>query len=125
MTLDLEKFDFKQHFTQPSPHYTEASLVRALEERSRERDSFKSRGVRLISVGRMASWASWIFWDVFFSFTDWAAYSTPYALRIYSLADLKESLSRDQFRLYQLIWKRFTASRMNPAKYETIAGLLL
>ena len=32
---------------------------------------------------------------------------------------LKESLSREQFRLYQLIWKRFTASRMNPAKYET------
>ena len=34
-------------------------------------------------------------------------------------ANLKESLSRDQFRLYQLIWKRFTASRMTPAKYET------
>ncbi|MBO5030691.1 MAG: type I DNA topoisomerase [Lachnospiraceae bacterium] len=34
-------------------------------------------------------------------------------------ADIKESLSRDQFRLYQLIWKRFTASRMTPAKYET------
>lgn len=34
-------------------------------------------------------------------------------------AVLKESLSRDQFRLYQLIWKRFTASRMQPAKYET------
>ncbi|MCX4351770.1 MAG: type I DNA topoisomerase [Lachnospiraceae bacterium] len=34
-------------------------------------------------------------------------------------ADLKDSLSRDQFRLYQLIWKRFTASRMQPAKYET------
>ena len=33
--------------------------------------------------------------------------------------ELKDSLSRDQFRLYQLIWKRFTASRMNPAKYET------
>lgn len=33
--------------------------------------------------------------------------------------EIKESLSRDQFRLYQLIWKRFTASRMNPAKYET------
>ena len=32
---------------------------------------------------------------------------------------LKDSLSRDQFRLYQLIWKRFTASRMVPAKYET------
>lgn len=33
--------------------------------------------------------------------------------------ELKESLSRDQFRLYQLIWKRFVASRMTPAKYET------
>ena len=33
--------------------------------------------------------------------------------------EIKESLSKDQFRLYQLIWKRFTASRMNPAKYET------
>lgn len=32
---------------------------------------------------------------------------------------LKESLSRDQFRLYQLIWKRFVASRMQPARYET------
>lgn len=31
----------------------------------------------------------------------------------------KESLSRDQFRLYQLIWRRFTASRMQPAIYET------
>lgn len=33
---------------------------------------------------------------------------------------VKESLSRDQFRLYQLIWKRFAASRMTPARYETI-----
>lgn len=33
--------------------------------------------------------------------------------------ELKESLSREQFRLYQLIWKRFVASRMNAAKYET------
>lgn len=32
---------------------------------------------------------------------------------------LKDSLSRDQFRLYQLIWKRFAASRMAPARYET------
>ena len=32
---------------------------------------------------------------------------------------IKESLTRDQFRLYQLIWKRFAASRMAPAKYET------
>lgn len=34
-------------------------------------------------------------------------------------AMLKDSLSRDQFRLYQLIWKRFVASRMMPAVYET------
>ncbi len=33
--------------------------------------------------------------------------------------ELKESLSRDQFRLYQLIWKRFVASRMTSARYET------
>lgn len=33
--------------------------------------------------------------------------------------DLKDELPRDLFRLYQLIWKRFTASRMQPAKYET------
>ncbi|MCI8465164.1 MAG: type I DNA topoisomerase [Lachnospiraceae bacterium] len=34
-------------------------------------------------------------------------------------AKIKESLSRDQFRLYQLIWRRFTASRMKAAVYET------
>ncbi len=34
-------------------------------------------------------------------------------------AMLKDSLTRDQFRLYQLIWKRFVASRMEAAKYET------
>ncbi len=33
---------------------------------------------------------------------------------------VKESLSRDLFRLYQLIWKRFVGSRMTPARYETI-----
>ncbi len=33
--------------------------------------------------------------------------------------EIKDSLSRDQFRLYQLIWKRFVASRMEAAKYET------
>ena len=32
---------------------------------------------------------------------------------------MKESLSRDQFRLYQLIWRRFAASRMQSAVYET------
>ena len=36
-----------------------------------------------------------------------------------SPAAVKESLSRDQFRLYQLVWKRFVASRMQPARYET------
>ena len=34
-------------------------------------------------------------------------------------SEVKDSLSRDQFRLYQLIWKRFTASRMANAVYET------
>ncbi len=32
---------------------------------------------------------------------------------------VKDSLTRDLFRLYQLIWKRFTASRMENAVYET------
>ena len=34
---------------------------------------------------------------------------------------LKEKLPRDQFRLYQLIWKRFAASRMNNAIYDTMS----
>ncbi len=34
-------------------------------------------------------------------------------------AMVKDSLTRDQFRLYQVIWKRFVASRMNAARYET------
>ena len=34
-------------------------------------------------------------------------------------AAVKEFLSRDQFRLYQLVWKRFIASRMQPVRYET------
>lgn len=32
---------------------------------------------------------------------------------------IKEQLPRDLFRLYQLIWKRFVASRMNAAQYDT------
>ena len=32
---------------------------------------------------------------------------------------IKEQLPRDLFRLYQLVWKRFVASRMSPAEYET------
>ncbi|MBO7531449.1 MAG: type I DNA topoisomerase, partial [Lachnospiraceae bacterium] len=34
---------------------------------------------------------------------------------------LKGQLSRDQYRLYKLIWQRFLASRMNPAVYETLS----
>ena len=34
-------------------------------------------------------------------------------------AVLKDSLPREQFRLYQLIWRRFVASRMEAAKFET------
>lgn len=34
---------------------------------------------------------------------------------------IKDSLNRDQYRLYKLIWERFVASRIKPAKYETIA----
>ena len=33
---------------------------------------------------------------------------------------IKDSLSRDQFRLYQLIWKRFLASRMSAARYQNM-----
>lgn len=34
-------------------------------------------------------------------------------------SQVKELISRDQFRLYQLIWKRFISSRMANAIYET------
>lgn len=34
---------------------------------------------------------------------------------------IKHYLSRDQFRLYQLIWQRFVASQMNPAIYKTLS----
>ena len=33
---------------------------------------------------------------------------------------VKDSLSRDQFRLYQLIWRRFAASMMADAVYDTV-----
>ncbi len=36
-----------------------------------------------------------------------------------SPAQVKDALSRDHFRLYQLIWKRFLASQMAPAQFET------
>ncbi|MBR2529612.1 MAG: type I DNA topoisomerase, partial [Lachnospiraceae bacterium] len=34
-------------------------------------------------------------------------------------SSVKDSLSRDQLRPYTLIWNRYTACRMNPAKFET------
>ena len=34
-------------------------------------------------------------------------------------AELKDQLERDEFRLYQLIWNRYVASRMTPARYDT------
>lgn len=34
---------------------------------------------------------------------------------------IKKYLSRDQFRLYQLIWQRFVASQMMPAVYKTLS----
>ena len=39
------------------------------------------------------------------------------------LDDIKASLSRDLFRLYQLIWKRFVASRMEAASYKTVKAV--
>ncbi|MCC8028677.1 MAG: type I DNA topoisomerase, partial [Lachnospiraceae bacterium] len=41
-----------------------------------------------------------------------------------SPSTVKGSLTRDQFRLYQLIWNRFVASRMPSASYETTAVLI-
>ncbi len=39
--------------------------------------------------------------------------------------EIKEFLSKDQFKLYNLIWSRFIASQMSPANYETISiGIL-
>ena len=33
---------------------------------------------------------------------------------------VRESLTQDQFKLYDLIWRRFTASQMAPARYDTV-----
>ena len=39
-------------------------------------------------------------------------------------ASLKAILTRDQYRLYQLIWSRFVASQMTPAVYDTVTMTL-
>ncbi len=38
---------------------------------------------------------------------------------------IKKYLSRDQYRLYKLIWERFTASQMSSAIYDTTAFIIL
>ncbi|MBN2394240.1 MAG: type I DNA topoisomerase [Anaerolineae bacterium] len=38
---------------------------------------------------------------------------------------MKSHLSRDQYRLYDLIWRRFVASQMSPALYDTISVEIL
>ena len=40
-------------------------------------------------------------------------------------ADIKGSLTNDQYRLYNLIWSRFVASQMESAVYDTIAADIL
>ena len=37
-------------------------------------------------------------------------------------AKVKDSLSREQYRLYQLIWERFVASQMADAKFATVSA---
>ncbi len=34
---------------------------------------------------------------------------------------IKDSLSKDQYKLYKLIWERFIASQMSPAVYDTLS----
>ncbi|MBQ5588954.1 MAG: type I DNA topoisomerase, partial [Anaerotignum sp.] len=38
---------------------------------------------------------------------------------------IKDSLSKDQYRLYKLIWERFVASQMSPALYDTLSVKLV
>lgn len=38
---------------------------------------------------------------------------------------IRDSLTKDQFKLYDLIWKRFISSQMSPAKYDTMSVKLL
>ncbi len=37
-------------------------------------------------------------------------------------AAMKKHLSRDQYRLYKLVWERFVASQMAPAIYDTVSA---
>ena len=37
---------------------------------------------------------------------------------------IRESLSKDQYNLYKLIWSRFIASQMAPAKYKAVSAVI-
>ena len=37
---------------------------------------------------------------------------------------IRESLSKDQYNLYKLIWNRFIASQMAPAKYKAVSAVI-
>ena len=39
--------------------------------------------------------------------------------------NIKSSLTQDQFKLYNLIWQRFTSSQMSAARYDTISVTML
>jgi DNA topoisomerase-1 len=39
----------------------------------------------------------------------------------YTPEEMKDHLSKDQLRLYAIIWERFVASQMNPAKTKTVS----
>lgn len=39
--------------------------------------------------------------------------------------DIEESLTKDQFKLYKLIWERFVSSQMAQAKYDTLSVSIL
>ena len=40
-------------------------------------------------------------------------------------SDIKDSLTKDQYLLYDLIWKRFISSQMSPAIYDTVSVKLV
>lgn len=42
----------------------------------------------------------------------------------FSPESIKESVSRDQYNLYKLIWSRFMASQMAPAKFKAVTAVI-